>query len=201
MLSSRFKKVTIATTFAAFAGTALGTGAASAAEPSSGISFGSSSGELAQLSSTLFGSSKPAPENPEAPEGSGLIEKVEDVEGLTEPLTAEQAKEVLNGSFAAKNNDAIGVGFKEDGALGIDDGCNAGGGTYSIEADTGALEVKDLMSTKMACEPAVMADARAFTSILMAKPQVYVIDDSTIALVSQGHAVQFVKDAEPEETK
>lgn len=204
MLSPRFKKVTIATTFAAFAGTALGTGAASAAEPSSGISFGSSSGELAQLSSTLFGSSKPAPENPEnpeAPEGSGLIEKVEDVEGLTEPLTAEQAKEVLNGSFAAKKNDAIGVGFQEDGALGIDDGCNAGGGTYSIEADTGALEVKDLMSTKMACEPAVMADARAFTSILMAKPQVYVIDDSTIALVSQGHAVQFVKDAEPEKTK
>lgn len=201
MKSLGLKKAAIATTFVAFAGTTLGTGFAGAQEPSSSAAFGSSSSELVQLSSTLFGSSKPAPEVPGTPEGAGLIEKVEDVEGLKEPLSADQAKEVLNGSFNAKNNDAIGVGFKEDGALGIDDGCNAGGGTYSIEAETGALEVKDLMSTKMACEPAVMADARAFTSILMAKPQVYVIDDSTIALVSQGHAVQFVKDAEPEETK
>lgn len=198
MKSLGLKKATIATAFVAFAGTPLGAGFAGAQEPSSPVAFGSSSGEFAQLSSTLFGSSKPAPEAPGTPEGTGLIEKVEDVEGLQEPLSADQAKEVLNGSFTAKNNDVIGVGFQPDGTLGVDDGCNAGGGTYSI-ADTGALEVKELMSTKMACEPAVMADARAFTSILMAKPQVYAIDDNTIALVSQGHAVQFVKDAAPEE--
>ncbi|OFK64094.1 MULTISPECIES: META domain-containing protein [Corynebacterium] len=202
MLSLRFKKVTIATTFAAFAGTALGTGVASAAEPSSGISFGSSSGELAQLSSTLFGSSKPAPENPEnpeAPEGSGLIEKVEDVEGLTEPLSAEQAKEVLNGSFVAKKNDKIGLSFQPDGTVGVSDGCNLGNGTYSIAEDTGALEIKDVITTMKACEPDVMVDVHDFNVIVPKKPQVYSIDDTTIALVKDGQAIQFVKVDTPEE--
>ncbi|KHO29183.1 META domain-containing protein [Corynebacterium minutissimum] len=202
MLSLRFKKVTIATTFAALAGTALGTGVASAAEPSSGISFGSSSGELAHMSSTLFGSSKPAPENPEdpeAPEGSDLIEKVGDIEGLTGPLTAEQAKEVLNGSFVAKKNDKIGLSFQPDGTVGVSDGCNPGKGTWTVAEDTGALEINDVVTIMRACEPDVMVDVRDFNVIVPKKPQVYSIDDTTIALVKDGKAIQFVKVDTPEE--
>ena len=195
-MSLRFKKVTIATTFAALAGTALGTGVASAAEPSSNVSFGSSSDGLTQLSSALFGSSKPAPETPEtpeSPEGSGLIEKAEDVDGLTEPLTAEQAKEVLRGSFVAKKNDNIGLSFNPDGSVSVSDGCNPGSGTYAVAEDNGALEINDVVTIKRACEPEVMADVRDFNLIVPKKPQVYSIDSTTIALVHQGKAMQFVK--------
>ena len=52
------------------------------------------------------------------------------------------------------------------------------------------------MTTKKGCEKSVMEDAKAFTDLVYAKPHVYAIDDSTIAFVTQGHVIQFVKAAE-----
>ena len=57
------------------------------------------------------------------------------------------------------------------------------------------MELKDVMATKKGCEQSVMEDARAF-NLVMTKPQVYVIDDSTIAFAAQGQVIQFVKAAE-----
>ena len=50
-----------------------------------------------------------------------------------------------------------------------------------------------------ACEPDVMVDVHDFNVIVPKKPQVYSIDDTTIALVKDGQAIQFVKVDTPEE--
>lgn len=192
MISRTLKKVTTATAFVALAGGVLGAGTAGAQEPSSADSVKSS--QIQELSSRLFGDSfsSSSSEDSEAPEGSGLIEKYEDIDGLQEKLPADEAQKVLNGTFTAKNNPAISVTFNEDGTLNFNDGCNSGGGNYTLD-QTDAIVVKNLHSTMRACAPEEMADADALNTILSAKPVVIPVEGNTFALGSQGQAIQFTK--------
>ena len=190
MMSHTLKKATIATALAALTCGALGTGVAGAAESAPTNPFASSSSQFAQLSSKILGGQ-------DDEKGSGLVEKIDDVEGLKEPLSADEATKVLlDGPFEAKKNKNISIGFHEDGTVSLNDGCNIGGGTYTVNEKTGAVELKDVMSTQKVCEKPVMEDAQVFMDLVMAKPQVYAIDDSTIAFASQGQVIQFVKAAE-----
>ena len=190
MISRTLKKVTTATAFVALAGGVLGAGTAGAQELSSIDSLQSS--QIQELSSRLFGGPGTPSTKPEAPQGSGLIEKYEDIDGLQEKLPADEAQKVLNGTFTAKNNPAISVTFNEDGTLTYDDGCNSGGGNYTLD-QTDAIVVKNLTSTMRACSPEEMADADALNTILSAKPVVIPVEGNTFALGSQGQAIQFTK--------
>lgn len=189
MISRTLKKVTTATAFVALAGGVLGAGTAGAQEPSSADSVKSS--QIQELSSRLFGGPG-TPEDSEAPEGSGLIEKYEDVDGLQDKLPADEAQKVLNGTFTAKKNPAISVTFNEDGTLSFNDGCNSGGGSYKLD-QTDAVVAENLTSTMRACAPDEMADADALNAILSAKPVVFPVEGNTFALGSQGQVIQFEK--------
>lgn len=190
MMTHTFKKATIATALAALTCGAFGTGVAGAAESAPTNPFASSSSQFAQLSSKIFGGQ-------DDEKGSGVVEKIDDVEGLKAPLSADEATKVLlDGPFEAKKNKNISIGFHEDGTVGVDDGCNDGSGTYVVDERNGAVELKDVAFTLKGCDKPVMEEAEAFTDLVLAKPQVYAIDDSTIAFVTQGHVIQFVKAAE-----
>ncbi|ACP33321.1 putative secreted protein [Corynebacterium aurimucosum ATCC 700975] len=190
MISRTLKKVTTATAFVALAGSVLGAGTAGAQEMSSVDSVKTS--QIQELSSRLFGDSFSSSEDSEAPEGSGLIEKYEDVDGLQDKLPADEAQKVLNGTFTAKKNPEISVTFNEDGTLNFNDGCNSGGGSYKLD-QTDAIVVENLNSTMRVCAPDEMADADALNAILSAKPVVFPVEGNTFALGSQGQVIQFEK--------
>ncbi|MEO5303482.1 MULTISPECIES: META domain-containing protein [Corynebacterium] len=189
MISRTLKKVTTATAFVALAGGVLGAGTAGAQELSSVDSLQSS--QIQELSSRLFGGPG-TPEDSEAPEGSGLIEKYEDVDGLQDKLPADEAQKVLNGTFTAKKNPEISVTFNSDGTLAYNDGCNSGGASYKLD-QTDAIVVENLNSTLRACSPDAMADADALKAILSAKPVVFPLEGNNYALGSQGQVIQFEK--------
>ena len=188
MMSHTFKKATIATALAALTCGALGTGVAGAAEPTSANPFASSSSQIEELSSKLFGNKGGKDDE----KGSGLIEKYEEVDGFKDKLPADEAKKAIIGTFTAKKNDAVSVTFNEDGTLSFTDGCNHGTGTYHFDK-TDALVIDNVAETRMACDKPVMTDAQDFKSILDMKPAVFPIDDSTYALGAQGIVIQFVK--------
>ncbi|OFN78073.1 hypothetical protein HMPREF2537_06230 [Corynebacterium sp. HMSC074E01] len=190
MISRTLKKVTTATAFVALAGGVLGAGTAGAQEMSSADSVKTS--QIQELSSRLFGDSFSSSKDSEAPEGSGLIEKYEDVDGLQDKLPADEAKKVLIGTFTAKKNPEISVTFNDDGTLTFNDGCNSGGGSYKLD-QTDAVVVENLNSTMRACAPEEMADADALNAILSAKPVVIPVEGNTFALGSQGQVIQFEK--------
>lgn len=193
MMSHTFKKATIATALAALTCGALGTGVAGAAEPTSANPFASSSSQIEELSSKLFGNKGGSNDGGKDDEkGSGLIEKYEEVDGFKDKLPADEAKKAIIGTFTAKKNDAVSVTFNEDGTLSFTDGCNHGTGTYHFD-QTDAIVIDNLTETRMACDKPVMADAQDFKSILEIKPAVFPIDDSTYALGAQGIVIQFVK--------
>ncbi|SQH99322.1 META domain [Corynebacterium minutissimum] len=196
MMSHTLKKATIATSLAALSCGAFGTGVAGAAEPTSGNPFASSSSQLEQLSSKFLGDKGDKDGNNDGgkdnEEGSGLIEKYEEVDGFKDKLPADEAKKAIIGTFTAKKNDAVSVTFNEDGTLSFTDGCNHGTGTYHFD-QTDAIVIDNLTETRMACDKPVMADAQDFKSILEIKPAVFPIDDSTYALGAQGIVIQFVK--------
>ncbi|MCG7229455.1 META domain-containing protein [Corynebacterium minutissimum] len=193
MMSHTFKKATIATALAALTCGALGTGVAGAAEPTSANPFASSSSQIEELSSKLFGNKGGNNDGGKDDEkGSGLIEKYEEVDGFKDKLPADEAKKAIIGTFTAKKNDAVSVTFNEDGTLSFTDGCNHGTGTYHFD-QTDAIVIDNLTETRMACDKPVMADAQDFKSILEIKPAVFPIDDSTYALGAQGIVIQFVK--------
>lgn len=170
MISRTLKKATTATAFVALAGGVLGAGTAGAQEMSSAESVKTS--RIQELSPRLFGDSFSSSKDSEAPEGSGLIEKYEEVDGLQDKLPADEAQKVLNGTFTAKKNPAISVTFNDDGTLTYNDGCNSGGGSYKLD-QTDAIVVENLNSTMRACAPDEMADADALNAILSAKPVVF----------------------------
>lgn len=190
MISRTLKKVTTATAFVALAGGALGAGTAGAQELSSVNSAKSS--QIQELSSRLFGDSFSSSKGQEAPQGSGLVEKYEDVDGLQDKLPADEAQKALNGTFTAKKNPAISVTFNDDGTLNFDDGCNVGNGSYKLD-QTDAIVVDNLISTQRACAPDEMADADALNTILSAKPVLLPVEGNTFALGSQGQLIQFTK--------
>lgn len=190
MISRTLKKATTATAFVALAGGALGAGTAGAQELSSVDSAKSS--QIQELSSRLFGDSFSSSKDPEAPQGSDLVEKYEDVDGLQDKLPADEAQKVLNGTFTAKKNPAISVTFNDDGTLAYNDGCNSGGASYKLD-QTDAIVVENLNSTLRACAPDAMADADALKAILSAKPVVFPVEGNTFALGSQGQVIQFEK--------
>ena len=193
MMSHTFKKATIATALAALTCGALGTGVAGAAEPTSANPFASSSSQIEELSSKLFGNKGGNNDGGKDDEkGSGLIEKYEEVDGFKDKLPADEAKKAIDGTFKAKKNDAVSVTFNEDGTLSYNDGCNHGSGTYHFDG-ADAIVIDNLTETRMACDKPVMADAQDFKSILEIKPAVFPIDDSTYALGAQGIVIQFVK--------
>ena len=193
MMSHTFKKATIATALAALTCGALGTGVAGAAEPTSANPFASSSSQIEELSSKLFGNKGGNNDGGKDDEkGSGLIEKYEEVDGFKDKLPADEAKKAIVGTFKAKKNDAVSVTFNEDGTLSYNDGCNHGSGTYHFDG-ADAIVIDNLTETRMACDKPVMADAQDFKSILEIKPAVFPIDDSTYALGAQGIVIQFVK--------
>ena len=193
MMSHTFKKATIATALAALTCGALGTGVAGAAEPTSANPFASSSSQIEELSSKLFGNKGGNNDGGNDDEkGSGLIEKYEEVDGFKDKLPADEAKKAIVGTFTAKKNNAVSVTFNEDGTLSYNDGCNHGSGTYHFDG-ADAIVIDNLTETRMACDKPVMADAQDFKSILEIKPAVFPIDDSTYALGAQGIVIQFVK--------
>lgn len=201
MMSHTFKKATIATALAALTCGALGTGVAGAAEPTSANPFASSSSQIEQLSSKLFGNKGGNNDGGKDDEkGSGLIENYAEVKGLKDKLPADEAKKAIIGTFTAKKNDAVSVTFNEDGTLSFTDGCNHGTGTYHFD-QTDAIIIDNVAETKMACDKPVMTDAQDFTSILGIKPVVFPIDDSTYALGAQGIVIQFVKSEGKSEDK
>lgn len=193
MMSHTLKKATIATSLAALTCGALGTGVAGAAEPTSANPFASSSSQIEELSSKLFGNKGGNNDGGNDDEkGSGLIEKYEEVDGFKDKLPADEAKKAIVGTFTAKKNNAVSVTFNEDGTLSYNDGCNHGSGTYHFDG-ADAIVIDNLTETRMACDKPVMADAQDFKSILEIKPAVFPIDDSTYALGAQGIVIQFVK--------
>lgn len=193
MMSHTLKKATIATSLAALTCGALGTGVAGAAESAPTNPFASSSSQIEELSSKLFGNKGGNNDGGKDDEkGSGLIEKYEEVDGFKDKLPADEAKKAIVGTFTAKKNNAVSITFKEDGTLSFTDGCNHGTGTYHFD-QTDAIVIDNLAETRMACDKPVMTDAQDFKSILDMKPAVFPIDDSTYALGAQGIVIQFVK--------
>ncbi|MCT1450690.1 META domain-containing protein [Corynebacterium sp. p3-SID1194] len=180
------KKMTVATAAVAIAGGALGAGTAGAQELSSTSEI---KDRATQLSSTLQGPKNDAGKGQDStlivdlPQGSNHLDPV-------------KAKAALTGPLKAKNNENISLEFTPsgtpDGTLSYDDGCNAGNANYHFDSADN-LRISDFAETLALCEGAGAADADALKTILQANPAVYQIDDNTVALASQGKAIEFVK--------
>ncbi len=183
------KKLSVATAAAvALAGGALGTGTAGAQELSSASGI---QGRIAQMSSAIHGPGKAQDSQltVDLPQGANHLD----------PMKATTA---LNTPLQAKNNKDITLEFKPagntDGTLAYNDGCNAGNATYHFDS-AGNLRVGDLAETLALCDDAATADADALKTILQANPAVYQLDENTVALASQGKAIEFVKAEAPKE--
>ena len=176
------KKLTVATVAVALAGGALGTGTAGAQELSSvsGIQ-----GRIAEMSSALHGPGKAQDSQltVDMPQGANHLDPVKATAALNTPLQA-------------KKNEGITLEFKPagnaDGTLAYNDGCNAGNATYHFDS-AGNLRVGALAETLALCDDTATADADALKTILQANPAVYQLDENTVALGSQGKAIEFVK--------
>ena len=181
------KKLSIATAALALTGGILGAGTAGAQE----LSSSEVKDQLTQLSSSIFGNK----DQPAAPEEKGS-ELIVPLAESAQHLDTAEAAAALEGHFVAKKNSAVSLNFRPggsaDGALNFFDGCNGGSGSYHFDS-AGSLRTENLNQTLKGCEPAIMADADALMTILTANPQVYRIDDNTVALASQGQSIEFVR--------
>jgi heat shock protein HslJ len=102
--------------------------------------------------------------------------------GLTSILTGETASSVPNGATAT-------LLFKDDGTVQIYDGCNAGGGQYTVEGDT--LHLSQVVSTQMACGGVKDATAAAIRQVLNAEEIDFSIDHSTLTLQAGDNGLQY----------
>ena len=77
--------------------------------------------------------------------------------------------------------------FAADGTVNGSDGCNRYRGSYTVTGDT--VQVADsLASTQMACDPAVMDQARAYLDALLAA-RGFAVENDRLELTGQGGAV------------
>lgn len=147
----------------------------------------SSAGQFSQLSSVLFGG-----KDEQAPAPASLL--VDLPQGAA-PLTATEAIAAFASPQQAKKHDRIALHFHPgpgaDGTFTFHDGCNRGSGKYIVDSSN-ALHVSDTAQTLIGCDPEATARADEFSTILNSKPMVFRIDDTTIALASQGKAIEFV---------
>ena len=79
--------------------------------------------------------------------------------------------------------------FTTGGHVQFNDGCNAGGGEYTVDGD--ALHFSQIVSTMMACPGASGTVAGAVRSVLMADPINFEIDGATLTLKFGDKALQY----------
>lgn len=79
--------------------------------------------------------------------------------------------------------------FKDDGTVEIYDGCNSGGGQYTVEGQT--LKLSQVVSTQMACGGDKDAVAAAIRQVLGAQEIQFSIDHSTLSLQASGRGLQY----------
>lgn len=163
---------------------------------------GTESTESATSADSAASTDSAATATPSADGEAAKSEKSELVTTLPEGATKLQPKEgnkTISGKLVSTvKPEAVSITLSVDGTLSFEDGCNGGTAEYSFDSE-GALEVGSIASTRMACEPAAMADAAAMTKILESKPAIYQLDDSTLALAAGDDAIEF-KPAQAEES-
>lgn len=163
---------------------------------------GTESAESATSAEYAASTDSAATATPSADGEAAKSEKSELVTPLPEGATKLQPKEgnkTISGKLVSTvKPEAVSITLSDDGTLSFEDGCNGGTAEYSFDSEV-ALEVGSIASTRMACEPAAMADAAAITKILESKPAIYQLDDSTLALASGDDAIEF-KPAQTEES-
>jgi heat shock protein HslJ len=77
------------------------------------------------------------------------------------------------------------------GSIAANVGCNNFGGRYRI--DRGRLYADNLVGTMMACQPAVMAQDRAFTELLGQGAEIRMLPGDKLELRSRSHKATLVK--------
>jgi len=102
--------------------------------------------------------------------------------GLTTILDGETASSVPNGVTAT-------LLFNDDGTVQIYDGCNSGGGQYTVEGST--LHLSQVVSTQMACGGDKDEVAAAIRQVLGAEEIDFSIDHTTLSLQAGGHGLQY----------
>ena len=102
--------------------------------------------------------------------------------GLSSILNADSASSVPNGVMAT-------LLFKDDGTVQIFDGCNSGGGKYTV--DDGSLTFSQIVSTQMACGGNKDEVAAAIRQVLGAEEVDYSIDHTTLTLQAGEHGLQY----------
>ena len=79
--------------------------------------------------------------------------------------------------------------FHDDGSFDFNDGCNAGGGQYTVNADT--LTFSQVVTTKMACLGDKADVEAAVMAVLNADSIQFSIDHTTLSLQAGDHGLQY----------
>lgn len=181
MISKTVKTLSAATALAALAGGFIGAGTANAQMSSSGpadIEGWTHMGWSAFSGSVI--------------NKGGNYVLLRDLPAGAKPLTGADAKAAIAGPLNAKGDGTISLSFGQDGKLSFYDGCNAGSAPYTLD-DGGTVKAGNLAVTQRLCDPTTMNKSDEVKAMLQAKPAVYRIDKTTVALVAKGKALELVK--------
>ncbi|QLQ05518.1 MAG: META domain-containing protein [Anaerolineae bacterium] len=135
---------------------------------------------LMALSSLLLSACVPAPGGPAATDVDGKGTAPAESLTLTSTPWALQAFGGADVSLAALQGRNITLEFRADNRVGGSSGCNTYAGSYTVDGEK--LTFSPLISTMMACEPAVMALEQAYQTAL-AKTASYRIADNQLNLL------------------
>lgn len=81
------------------------------------------------------------------------------------------------------------LSFTDDGRVDIQDGCNSGGGHFTVAE--GTIQFSDIVSTQMLCSGAAGEVAAAVTAVLAAGQVTYQIDAANLTIMAGGNGLQF----------
>lgn len=179
MTSKTVKTLSAATALAALAGGVIGAGTANAQLSSNGpadIEGWTQMGWSAFSGSVI--------------NKGGNYVLLRDLPADAKPLTGADAKAALAGPLTAKGDSTINVSFGQNGKLSFYDGCNAGSAPFTLGND-GTVNAGNLAVTQRLCDPTKMNKSDEVKAMLRAKPAVYRIDKTTVALVAQGKALEL----------
>ena len=81
------------------------------------------------------------------------------------------------------------LAFGDDGSVDVNPGCNSGGGTYSVDADS--ISFSDIVTTKMACHGSTMQVENAVLEVLSRDGLTFSIDANVLTITAGDVGLQF----------
>jgi heat shock protein HslJ len=81
------------------------------------------------------------------------------------------------------------LAFGDDGGVDVNPGCNSGGGSYSVDADS--ISFGDIATTRMACHGSAMQVEEAVLEVLSRDGLTFSIDANVLTIMATDVGLQF----------